>query len=1351
VVLENTSEEMKDTLPMVSIITVNYNGKKFLKDCLQSLSDMKYPKSKLEIFMVDNGSQDGSIDYVRKNFSSVKIILNKENNYAKANNLGIRVAKGEFIAFINNDVKVDKNWLIALVNTVKDDDSIGAAGSRILLMDGKLESMGHQELPNFYWSDKTSDDHGLIGRSEEAVSLSGCAVLYRRSALEEVGYFDEDFNMYMEDVDISLRMRKKRWKLVYAPESFLRHIHHGTSLEDAALFYTERNRLLLIAKHYPENLCSALLGKGYFTAQKDLSAQGSLYALMADLVAKLIKHHKIDIARGILGDLFAELKKVSNYENNILVQRLTEFSRVIESKEDFIRSKDTQIISLDQEIAQRSKALEEKDTQITGLSQEVGQRDAALKEKDVQIINLDQEIAQRNKALEEKDTQIISLYQEIGQRNAALKEKDTQITGLSQHLNSKDKDIDDLKLRLLQKEKILKDIYNSTAFRYLVRPLWAVLWRAKQILRSLGLFKASSQESSGAQAKNEQVSFDISAQENDVGICTIISKNYLAHARVLAESFLEHNKGRVFVLLTDKPEDGFDLSKEKFSLIRIDDIKDKIPDFEKFCFQYNITEFNTAVKPFFLEYLFEKFKIKKIIFFDPDILVTHDVNHIFRLLDQFSIILTPHITQPFHDNIKPMEVHILKSGIYNLGFLALSFTDTTKKMLEWWKERLKRYCVSDVENGLFVDQKWMDFMPGFFEDVYILRDKSYNIAYWNYHYRKVRIENEKVLVEDKPVRFLHFSGFDPSDLNSVSRHQDRFRLKDLKIMQPIFELYKDKLVAQGYNEVKNLSCVFDYFSNGIKIPDIARRIYWELTDAAKVQFGNPFEAGIENSYFNWLNEALDARKPMITRLMEAVYKDRSDVQLHYRDILNSDRQSFIRWFLISAKREYQLDNAFLMSPDSKSTEFVWMGLKPKIVYKSRNMLRVLCKKLFSSNLHIISKLRTAELRLYKKIGKFQERSKESAEDLTVLQKRKGLNVLGYINAEHGVGEAVRANILSLKAAGLEVSLNNVTPTYIRQNDSSFPALSSSNPFLINLIHINADEFPRMCLERGENYFKNKYKIGFWTWELSDFPDEWQESFTYCDEIWVPSSFTLASISKKSRIPVIKISHAVSVDKIKNVQRSYFGLKEKDFIFLFIFDFLSYFERKNPLAVIQAFERSFSPSEDVKLVIKCCNSSFDPSSMKRLMDAAKGYNIDIIDKYLFREEINALISLCDSYVSLHRCEGFGLTMAEAMFLGKPVIATGYSGNTDFMNIGNSYLVSYKLIPIHKDVGPYGKGGMWAEPNIEHATELMKYVYENKTKAQEIGKIASDDIKKCFNLDVIGHEIKNRIDYIYANLK
>jgi len=257
---------------------------------------------------------------------------------------------------------------------------------------------------------------------------------------------------------------------------------------------------------------------------------------------------------------------------------------------------------------------------------------------------------------------------------------------------------------------------------------------------------------------------------NQITICTIISKNYLAHARTFTDSFLKfHPDGKVFVLLVDDVSNNFEPEKEQFSLVNITEIG--IPNLESFCFKYNILEQNTSVKAHFLKFLFEKYNLKKLAYFDPDILFTNKLENLWKLLDTKTIILTPHITSPIEDGRRPTEYDILRCGSYNLGFIGLKNNETTTKFLNWWIPHLMEHGFIDIENGLFVDQKWIDLVPTIFDDVYIIRHPGYNIAYWNLMHRKVQILGNKVEVNGKPVYFIHFSGFSPENMENVSKHQ----------------------------------------------------------------------------------------------------------------------------------------------------------------------------------------------------------------------------------------------------------------------------------------------------------------------------------------------------------------------------------------------------------------------------------------------------------------------------------------------------------------------------------------------------------------------------------------------------
>lgn len=482
---------MKDKLPLVTVVTVNYNGRHLLGDCFDSLSDVNYPKKNLEIIMVDNGSKDGSIEFTKKSYPYIKILKNDINNYCKANNLAIAKSKGKYVALLNNDTKVDKDWLIELVKTAESDKKIGAAGSKVLFSDGRIDTFGHEEFPDFYWSDKgcNEEDRGQYDSIARVRSISGCAVIYRKQAIESVGYFDEDFNMYMEDVDLGIRLDKEGWKLVCVPQSLVRHTHHGSVNGELALFLTERNRLLFVAKHYPQKLSACLLGSGYFTAKRSIEALSTVYNILGEVVAKLIKHHHIDIVKGTLSELFNELQKLSNYENNLLKEKVRELISSIENNQKIINEKESHISSLcseinkkDQahiikdetihrmtsELTQREEILKEKDGCINSLNLELGKTEEALKTENNSIQSLLAEIQTKESLLKEKERETISLVIELAQKDELLKYKEESNNRLTSELVQKDsatkeKDqlISDLNIELVRKSEILRDKEES--------------------------------------------------------------------------------------------------------------------------------------------------------------------------------------------------------------------------------------------------------------------------------------------------------------------------------------------------------------------------------------------------------------------------------------------------------------------------------------------------------------------------------------------------------------------------------------------------------------------------------------------------------------------------------------------------------------------------------------------------------------------------------------------------------------------------------------------------------------------------------------------------------------------------
>jgi FkbM family methyltransferase len=364
----------------------------------------------------------------------------------------------------------------------------------------------------------------------------------------------------------------------------------------------------------------------------------------------------------------------------------------------------------------------------------------------------------------------------------------------------------------------------------------------------------------------------------------------------------------------------------------------------------------------------------------------------------------------------------------------------------------------------------------------------------------------------------------------------------------------------------------------------------------------------------------------------------------------------------------------------------------------------------------------------------------------------GVNVVGHITSEKGIGEAVRGFIRSMQAVNIPCVLTNFVDPSSANQDTSFTSFSDDNPYGINFLNFNFDMMSVFVQNKGKAYLQDRYNLTHWVWELSEFPKEWHASFQYVDEVWVPSNFVLDAVSRASPLPVVRIPYAITDNiLIRLWDRSHFGLPEDKFIFLFLFDFLSFPERKNLFGLINAFKKAFRPQDDTLLVLKCAHSSpklleevgLSPTVPHEMQEACKGANIKVIDSVLSREEVNTLLHLCDCYVSLHRSEGFGLTMAEAMVMEKPVIATGYSSNLDFMTSANSFLVKHNLIELERDFGPYPKGAVWADPDLDHAAELMRFVYNNRTIARLVGQKGRQDILRDFHPRVVGEMIKERL--------
>lgn len=304
--------------------------------------------------------------------------------------------------------------------------------------------------------------------------------------------------------------------------------------------------------------------------------------------------------------------------------------------------------------------------------------------------------------------------------------------------------------------------------------------------------------------------------------CTIVSRNYFSYALTLRESFLKnHPDGAFHILIVDKKDETFKVNEE-VAVTWVEDLD--IPNFSSYAMRYDILELNTNVKPTFLLKLLKKYE--KVTYIDPDIQVFRSLDIIFNRLNEYSIVLTPHIISPMTDNMKPGEIDFLINGQFNLGFIGVSNSEQAIKMLEWWEARCLEQGYNEPSQGLFVDQKWMNLVPCIFSGVYIEKSVGCNMAYWNLHERMLEKKNDSWLVnKSEPLYFFHFSGLILDDENDISKYQNRFNLMQRPDLKEIFSIYRQKLRDNGHLNFQKLKYGFSTFADGKLISSIARRLY----------------------------------------------------------------------------------------------------------------------------------------------------------------------------------------------------------------------------------------------------------------------------------------------------------------------------------------------------------------------------------------------------------------------------------------------------------------------------------------------------------------------------------------------
>ncbi len=687
----------------------------------------------------------------------------------------------------------------------------------------------------------------------------------------------------------------------------------------------------------------------------------------------------------------------------------------------------------------------------------------------------------------------------------------------------------------------------------------------------------------------------------------------------------------------------------------------------------------TVVLPYLLRFLLED-SADPVTYLAPGLRVLGPLVELERTLELSELVLVARAAPVLTRDASGFGGHT--GGAISHRLLGVSNSASVAGLLSSWPRWF-------LDGGPAV-RAWFDGLPAIVAGAEVLRESGYGLDPWTLAQWHADGSREMLEVEGRPARVFDFSELDPLHPERLCDADETVDLSSVPALAELCQREAADLLAAGWEQDVARVDRLGVLSDGAHMTATLRRLLVEGVRDARLT-RSPFSEAGKAAFYEYLNEPAERGRAVgLTRLHAAIWSARSDLQAAYPHLDGPDGLGYAGWLYVHGPGQEGLTDP-LMPPS------------PEHLYR------------------------------------------DAAPDLHEREPLWGVNVAGFFTSELGLGEAARLLIAGLDACGvpaLPVQAQIVPPC--RQGAEFTYADPDVAPYPTNIVCMNGDTIAPFAREVGRTFFEGRHTIALWWWEVGEFPAGWETAFEHIDEVWVASQHIYDAIAPASPVPVVQMTMPVITPRAAPRGRAELGLPEDGFLFLFVHDYHSTAARKNPVGLIETFKRAFKPGSGAKLVVKSINAENLPHEHDRVKLAANEHpDITLIDAYVSAEDKNAMIAACDCYVSLHRSEGFGLTVAEAMLLAKPVIATRYGGTLEFTNDANSYLVDWQPVEVGEGAGPYPAHGVWANPDLDQAAALMRRVYSKPEQARALGETARRDVIQRHAPRVAGESMRARL--------